>query len=165
MQTVAKAKDKIKKFRRRPSSSCHERRSSVEDDLPPPYSENPPYNPFYNDLVHNVSQSNRHSDQELDRSGYTHGQHDLDMSNVSGRRSVGARHASCDRDRVSPMYPVLPTIAPAHPPPFSSVSSVPSAVTRRHQFGRRDSFQSDNEDQAADMMANMKLPTSTSKLL
>lgn len=160
MQTVAKAKDKIKKFRRRPSSSCHERRSSVED-LPPPYSENPPYNPFYNDLVHNVSQSSRHSDQELDRS---HGGcHDLDMSNVSGgRRSVGARHASADRDRVSPMYPVLPTIPPAHPPPFSSV---PSAVTRRPQFGRRDSFQSDAEDQAAEMMANMKLPTSTSKLL
>ena len=161
MQTVAKAKDKIKKFRRRPSSSCHERRSSVDEDLPPPYSENPPYNPFYNDLVHNVSGNSRHSDQELDRSHA--GYHDMDMSNVSGRRSVGARHASADRDRVSPLYPVLhPTIPPAHPPPFSSV---PSVVTRRPQFGRRDSFQTDNEDQAADMMANMKLPTSTSKLL
>merc|ERR1719348_2128575 len=37
MQAVARAKDKIKKFRRRQSSSCHETRGSVED-LPPPYS-------------------------------------------------------------------------------------------------------------------------------
>merc|ERR1719410_3095884 len=49
MQAVAKAKDQIKKFRRRESSmSSHShgqgRRSSVGEDLPPPYSENPPFN-------------------------------------------------------------------------------------------------------------------------
>lgn len=55
MQAVSRAKDKIKRFRRRNSSmtpvvsggggggGCH-----VVDDLPPPYSENPPVNPFYN---------------------------------------------------------------------------------------------------------------------
>ena len=65
MQAVAVAKDKIKKFRPRRSSSHHDRRSSVGvDDLPPPYSENPPFNPFYNDLVHNVSQGSQPSDQE-----------------------------------------------------------------------------------------------------
>merc|ERR1719495_2225229 len=51
MQAVAVAKDKIKKFRPRRSSSHQDRRTSVGvDDLPPPYSENPPFNPFYDDL-------------------------------------------------------------------------------------------------------------------
>merc|ERR1719151_247509 len=73
MQAVARAKDKIKKFRRRQSSSCHERRGSVED-LPPPYSVAPPFNPFYNDLGHNVSQSSTRSSVpgDLDMSGYNH---------------------------------------------------------------------------------------------
>merc|ERR1719410_590630 len=139
MQAVARAKDKIKKFRRRQSSSCHERRGSVED-LPPPYSENPPFNPFYNDLGHNVSQSSTHSSVpgDLDMSGHNH---DLELS---GRRSGGGRRGGSS-DRHAPMYPVLPNIPPyssptgGDPPPFS-------VVTRRNQFGRRDSFMSDTED-------------------
>ena len=148
MQAVARAKDKIKKFRRRQSSSCHERRSSVED-LPPPYSENPPFNPFYNDLGHNVSQSSSSSvPGELDMSG-----HNPDLE-LTGRRSGGGRRGGSS-DRHSPMYPVLPHIPPyssppgGNPPPFS-------AVTRRNQFGRRDSFMSDTEDPVA-MMGNLKL--------
>ena len=148
MQAVARAKDKIKKFRRRQSSSCHERRGSVED-LPPPYSENPPFNPFYNDLVHNVSHSA--GGDAADTSSQ-----DLDLS--SGRRSVGggSRHVS---DRVSPMYPVLPNIPPyssppgGNPPPFS-------VVTRRGQFGRRDSFLSDSEQDPAAMMGDLNLTSS-----
>lgn len=149
MQAVARAKDKIKKFRRRQSSSCHERRGSAED-LPPPYSENPPFNPFYNDLGHNVSQSSTHSSVpgDLDMSGHSH---DLELS---GRRSGGGRRGG-STDRHAPMYPVLPNIPPyssptgGDPPPFS-------VVTRRNQFGRRDSFMSDTEDPGA-MMGNLRL--------
>merc|ERR1712029_611778 len=152
MQAVAKAKDKIKKFRRRASSSHEtyhqERRGSVED-LPPPYSENPPFNPFYNDLVHNVSQPGGGDAGDTSRSS-----DDL----CSGRRSVGggSRHVS---DRVSPMYPVLPNIPPyssppgGNPPPFS-------AVNRRGQFGRRDSFLLDSEQDPSSMMGDMNLTSS-----
>ena len=64
MQAVSLAKDKIKRFRRRTSStgsvlhhsnhrhSHNDRHDSNHDasDLPPPYTENPPpLNPFYND--------------------------------------------------------------------------------------------------------------------
>merc|ERR1719348_198984 len=151
MQAVAVAKDKIKKFRRRQSSSCHETRGSVED-LPPPYSENPPFNPFYNDLVHNVS---------LPAAGDTADTSSQDLDLSSGRRSVGggSRHAGVS-DRVSPMYPVLPNIPPysspppvGNPPPFS-------AVSRRGQFGRRDSFLSDSEQEPAAMMGDLSLTSS-----
>ena len=98
MQAVAKAKDKIKKFRRRPSSSCHERRGSVED-LPPPYSENPPFNPFYNDLVHSVSQSGGGpgpggdldtSQPELELSGRSHEHFLSELLKFSEDFSIGA---------------------------------------------------------------------------
>lgn len=72
MQAVARAKDKIKKFRRKTHSVSQlppspgqqlmvarrrqeeeeqqqqQQQVSYQEDLPPPYSENPPLNPFYN---------------------------------------------------------------------------------------------------------------------
>jgi len=155
MQAVAVAKDKIKKFRPRRSSSHHDRRSSVGvDDLPPPYSENPPFNPFYNDLVHNVSHGSQPSDQErlsLDRS---HQYLDLD---ISGRRSGGGGDSRFTgvSDRVSPMYPALSNIPPYSSPPVGLPPQF-SNVTRRGGFGRRDSYMSDTDDPAA-LMGNLKL--------
>merc|ERR1719411_334748 len=65
MQAVARAKDKIKRFRRRPSSmtflACQDTRDhrdshhDLHHDLPPPYSANPPLNPFSQDLPRNIS--------------------------------------------------------------------------------------------------------------
>ena len=133
MQAVAKAKDQIKKFRRRESSMSEGRRGSVED-LPPPYSENPPFNPFYNDLVHNVSNTSFHPEVETE--------------------------PGLPPDRLSPLYPVLPHIPP-YSPPHSHADNPPPPfvnVTRRTQFGRRDSFLSDTEtEQAATHLANIKL--------
>merc|ERR1719419_11488 len=59
-QSVARAKDQIKRFRRRSGSSVST--PARVQDLPPPYSENPPMNPFY---------SERHdlSGPDLDHSG------------------------------------------------------------------------------------------------
>lgn len=57
MQAVAKAKDKIKRFRRARSSTSVPTVGTV-DDLPPPYSENPPVNPFYNEYLHSVEGGN-----------------------------------------------------------------------------------------------------------
>eukprot|EP00092_Neocalanus_flemingeri_P001509 GFUD01001611.1.p1 GENE.GFUD01001611.1~~GFUD01001611.1.p1 ORF type:complete len:407 (+),score=101.73 GFUD01001611.1:160-1380(+) len=176
MQSVARAKDKIKRFRRRNSSLSRER--SVVDDLPPPYSENPPVNPFYNDLVHNVNTS-YNSDADNSR-------HSLDRSTLDDSRPLVVSppcHGQPDPHRFSPLYssnplyPVLPNI-----PPYSSgVSGGPPApadhqlwreyqipdtdtldpppfsiVTRRDPFLRRDSYFSDNED-AAEMMGNLNL--------
>ena len=153
MQTVAKAKDQIKKFRRRESSMSQSqgqgRRSSVGDDLPPPYSENPPFNPFFNDLVHNVSNTSFQSD--LERSG-------TNLELEGGHGHPGGVPA----DRLSPLYPVLPHIPPYSPPHSHGDGQTPAFVTtrvsRRSQFGRRDSFQSDTEpDLAATRLANIKL--------
>eukprot|EP00092_Neocalanus_flemingeri_P032579 GFUD01035435.1.p1 GENE.GFUD01035435.1~~GFUD01035435.1.p1 ORF type:complete len:374 (-),score=85.18 GFUD01035435.1:680-1801(-) len=176
MQSVARAKDKIKRFRRRNSSLSRER--SVVDDLPPPYSENPPVNPFYNDLVHNVNTS-YNSDADNSR-------HSLDRSTLDDSRPLVVSppcHGQPDPHRFSPLYssnplyPVLPNI-----PPYSSgVSGGPPApadhqlwreyqipdtdtldpppfsiVTRRDPFLRRDSYFSDNED-TAEMMGNLNL--------
>ena len=158
MQAVAKAKDQIKKFRRRESSLSQSqvqgRRSSVGDDLPPPYSENPPFNPFFNDLVHNVSNTSFHSD--LDRSGTN-----LDLEGGQYPGGVPA-------DRLSPLYPVLPHIPPYSPPHSQGDGQPPAFVTtrvsRRSQFGRRDSFQADTEpDQAATRLANIKLQSEQHK--
>ena len=154
MQAVAKAKDQIKKFRRRESSMSHSqgqvRRSSVGDDLPPPYSENPPFNPFFNDnVVHNVSNTSFHSD--LDRSG-------TNLELEGGGQYPGG----VPPDRLSPLYPVLPHIPPYSPPHSQGDGQPPPFVTtrvaRRSQFGRRDSAQSDSEpDLAATRLANIKL--------
>ena len=155
MQAVAKAKDQIKKFRRRESSMSQGqgqvRRSSVGDDLPPPYSENPPFNPFFNDnVVHNVSNTSFHSD--LERSGTN-----LELEGGPGHP-----------DRLSPLYPVLPHIPPYSPPHSHGDGQTPAFVTtrvsRRSQFGRRDSFQSDTEqEQAATRLANIKLQSEQHK--
>lgn len=174
MQSVARAKDKIKRFRRRNSSLSRER--SV-DDLPPPYSENPPVNPFYNDLVHNVNTSYP-SDADDSR-------HSADRSTLDDSRPLVVSppcHGQPDPHRFSPLYssnsnplyPVLPNI-----PPYSGLPGGPAApvdhqhwreyqmpntldpppfsvVTRRDPFLRRDSYFSDNED-ASDMMGNLNL--------
>merc|ERR1719300_1231820 len=171
-QSVARAKDKIKRFRRRNSSFSRER--SVAEDLPPPYSENPPVNPFYNEQVHSVHTS------DINRSRYS-----LDNSvSLDDRPLVVSPpcHNQPDPHRFSPiyssnpLYPVLPNIPPysagvgvqgvptdsvdhswreyqmpanQEPPPFS-------AVTRRDPFLRRDSYFSDNEE-ASDAMGNLHL--------
>ena len=149
MQAVAKAKDQIKKFRRRESSMSVDRRGSVED-LPPPYSENPPFNPFYNDLVHNVTNTSFHSE--------------LDMTRSPGERPGAHTEPGLSSERLSPLYPVpvLPHIPPYSPPHPHGDNPPPAflAVTRRSQFGRRESFLSDTEaDEAATLtvMANLKL--------
>merc|ERR1719225_1634848 len=46
-QAVARAKDQIKRFRRKSGSSTST--PARVQDLPPPYSENPPMNPFYSE--------------------------------------------------------------------------------------------------------------------
>ena len=159
MQAVAKAKDQIKKFRRRESSLSQSqgqvRRSSVGDDLPPPYSENPPFNPFFNDLVHNVSNTSFQSDLDITRSPQDRLGTNLELD--GGRYPGGV-----PPDRLSPLYPVLPHIPPYSPPHSHGDGQTPAFVTtrvsRRSQFGRRDSFQSDTEpDQAATRLANIKL--------
>jgi len=170
-QSVARAKDKIKRFRRRNPSLTRERST---EDLPPPYSENPPVNPFYNEQVHSVNTS------DINRSRYS-----LDNSvSLDDRPLVVSPpcHNQPDPHRFSPiyssnpLYPVLPNIPPysagvgvqgvptdsvdhswreyqmpanQEPPPFS-------AVTRRDPFLRRDSYFSDNED-ASDAMGNLHL--------
>jgi len=58
MQAVSRAKDKIKRFRRRNSSIPNVGGGHVNNDLPPPYSENPPVNPFYNQHLHAVDDHN-----------------------------------------------------------------------------------------------------------
>ena len=159
MQAVAKAKDQIKKFRRRESSmSSHShgqgRRSSVGEGLPPPYSENPPFNPFFNDnLVHNVSNTSFHSDLDITRSPQ-------DRSGTNLELDGGRYPGGVPPDRLSPLYPVLPHIPPYSPPHSHGDGQPPPFVTvsRRSQFGRRDSFLSDTEpDQAAVMLSNIKL--------
>ena len=153
MQAVAKAKDQIKKFRRRESSLGSQsrgqgRRSSVGEDLPPPYSEDPPFNPFFNDnLVHNVSNTSFHSDTNLELDG-------------------GHYPGGVPPDRLSPLYPVLPHIPPYSPPHSHGDGQPPPfvTVTRRSQFGRRDSFQSETEqEQAATRLANIKLQSEQHK--
>merc|ERR1719369_1891330 len=110
-QAVARAKDQIKRFRRRNSSVGRER--SVED-LPPPYSENPPVNPFYNDLVHTVT------------SGYPSDHDSLDDSRplvVSPPSQPATTHDPLYQHQQH-LYPLLHPIAPPYqtpdsPPPFS----------------------------------------------
>ena len=63
-QSVARAKDQIKRFRRRTSTvSSTPSRQTQDTDLPPPYSENPPLNPFYTeeqaDLDHSAIDDSR----------------------------------------------------------------------------------------------------------
>jgi len=174
MQSVARAKDKIKRFKRRNSSQSRE--NSV-NDLPPPYSENPPVNPFYNDLVHNVNSNTSYNTSDADNSRQS-----LDRSTLDDSRPLVVSppcHGQPDPHRFSPLYssnplyPVLPHIPPysgvpgANPPaaeqlwreyqmPITLDPPPFSVVTRRDPFLRRDSYFSDNED-AADMMGNLNL--------
>jgi len=159
-QAVARAKDKIKRFRRRNSSVGRERSC---EDLPPPYSENPPVNPFYNDLVHTVNTSYT-SEQD-------HSRNSLDPSALDDSRPLVVSppcHGQPDPHRFSPLYssnplyPVLPDIPPysgqVQPPPPDHHCDPPpfSMVTRRDPFLRRDSYFSDPED-ATDALGNLHL--------
>ena len=105
MQSVAVAKDKIKKIRRGQSSSRHEP-PILEDDDPPPYSENPPFNPFYNDLVHNVSAPL--DGHDMSRGSLDGSRSQLYQDQRLRRRSEGFRDAEFG---ISPVYPVLSNIS------------------------------------------------------
>jgi len=141
MRAVIQAKDKIKRFRRRNSSTTSH--PCVVDDLPPPYCENPPpVNPFYNSSSIPASMDNSHN---LDESGGVDPH--LVVSSPMGRD-----HTSCPQ-----MYPVLPNIPPyqggiavppyqhiqqSSPPPFNAVPP----RTSMDRFHRRNSYFSDTEE-------------------
>lgn len=160
-QSVARAKDQIKRFRRRSGSSVST--PGRVQDLPPPYSENPPMNPFY---------SERHdlSGPDLDHSG-------LDDSRplvVSPPSQPAATH-----DPLYPhqqhLYPLLHPIAPPYqtpdsPPPFSLLPQQPHPHPflgsrqevvnpgSRPFLRREDSYLSDGEaSEAVAGLANLHL--------
>merc|ERR1719192_2365067 len=116
-QSVARAKDQIKRFRRRSGSSAST--PGRVQDLPPPYSENPPVNPFYSER-HDVS------GQDLDHSG-------LDDSRplvVSPPSQPAATHDPLYQHQQQHLYPLLHPIAPPYqtpdsPPPFSLLPQQP----------------------------------------
>ena len=99
---LCRAKDKIKRFRRRRASTLSAATPDhTADDLPPPYSENPPVNPFYNEYLHAVDSSNPYStpnstvnsaNVSTNEASFTHG----------GRMSLDARPQS---NLVSPVVP------------------------------------------------------------
>merc|ERR1719481_1556103 len=153
-QAVARAKDKIKRFRRRNSSVAHASRESPphctvppspHPDLPPPYSENPPVNPFYNDIPRNISTSELTLGLELPPGG----------PESPSRLSPSLYGRAMPHH---PSYPLLPNIPPysqqmnplggqcllpAEPPAFHSVAGEHPSVGVR---GRRDSYFSDTEE-------------------
>jgi len=162
-QSVARAKDQIKRFRRRSGSSVST--PGRVQDLPPPYSENPPMNPFY---------SERHdlSGPDLDHSG-------LDDSRplvVSPPSQPAATHDPLYQHQQH-LYPLLHPIAPPYqtpdsPPPFSLLPQQPhphpflgsrqEVVTpgsgSRPFLRREDSYLSDGEaSEAVAGLANLHL--------
>merc|ERR1719341_1733318 len=161
LQSVARAKDQIKRFRRRSGSSVST--PGRVQDLPPPYSENPPMNPFY---------SERHdlSGPDLDHSG-------LDDSRplvVSPPSQPAATHDPLYQHQQH-LYPLLHPIAPPYqtpdsPPPFSLLPQQPhphpflgsrqEVVTpgSRPFLRREDSYLSDGEaSEAVAGLANLHL--------
>lgn len=158
MQSVARAKDKIKRYKRRTSSlACPPDMSPTcpgqVDDLPPPYSENPPLNPFYNDLPHTVNSSSDQSFQLFDQSLTDYSR--LSPQGVNRENRTSPCYSRQPSSQYNSSYPVLPNIPPYQvnplggqlhhlpprdPPPFSNVSG------GRRDMTRRDSFYSDNED-------------------
>jgi len=137
MRAVLQAKDKIKRFRRRNSSTASH--PCVVDDLPPPYCENPPpINPFYSSLP-----MSSESTQAVDDSGGV----------VSGGLAVSS--PICPDQT---MYPVLPNIPPyqqiQHSIPHSFSSIQPRS--RTDHFYRRDSYLSDTED-ISEAVGNLNL--------
>lgn len=145
-QSVARAKDQIKRFRRRTTSSSAPCRQPPED-LPPPYSENPPLNPYYSDLHQDTS------DLSLDHSSSLDDSRPLVVSPPS--HSSGLH--SGDPLYQSHLYPLLHPIIPPYqthhqsepPPPFTQ-----HVTSTTHPFLRReDSYLSDGE--ASDAVAGL----------
>jgi len=136
MQAVARAKDKIKRFRRRRASTLSAATPDhTADDLPPPYSENPPVNPFYNEYLHAVDSSNPYStpnstvnsaNVSTNEASFTHG----------GRMSLDARPQS---NLVSPVVP--PSSYPGHHLPFSPPADHPPLYRLDQDAPRRTSYQ------------------------
>lgn len=180
MQSVAVAKDKIKRFRRRPSSmTSHDPpycpgsgQEEPHNDLPPPYSENPPLNPFYNDLPRNISSGtvdlswSQHSldNQDLNDSGRplaVSPQQDPDQqARLSPLYPGGGGRRSQSHPPHHPQYPVLPNIPPYEyghqviSPLGGQVVHLPSDPPPFSSVGggggrgrgRRDSYFSDTDD-------------------
>jgi len=154
-QSVARAKDQIKRFRRRTTSSSGPH-TQLTEDLPPPYSENPPMNPYYSDLHHDTS------DHSLDHTGLDDSR-PLVVSPPS--HPTSAQHPG-DPLYQSHLYPLLHPIIPPYqshhhhsqqpgdpPPPFQHVTPT------SHPFLRReDSYLSDGEaSEALTGLANLHL--------
>lgn len=149
-QSVARAKAQIQRFRRRPTSSPGLGRRPSED-LPPPYSENPPINPNYSDLHLDTS-----GDHSLDHSSSLDDSRPLVVSPPSHAPPLNLN----DPLYQSHLYPLLHPIAPPYPshhqqpgdlpPPFHQHVVIPSS----HPFLRReDSYLSDGE--ASDAVAGL----------
>ena len=160
-QSVARAKDQIKRFRRRTSTvSSTPSRQTQDTDLPPPYSENPPLNPFYTEEQADLDHSAIDDSRPLVVSPPAHPSH---------------QHAPQDPFYHAHLYPLLHPIVPPYqgvpagdPPPFTPTSHPflhrPEARphtpggrredTTSHPFLRReDSYLSDGE--AADAAAGL----------
>lgn len=208
MQAVARAKDKIKKFRRKtlsvsqlppsPAQMAGLGRNSrdvggrggsleeVDDDLPPPYSENPPVNPFYNepsfDLTGGLQQhtSSLHYPHHR-RTGHSfdHRRSDpvgdaaLYSPSAGGRVPEQSLSVSVSTPGPfhllshSPLYPVRLDGGPgfgqdtATPPyqvhdPFGHVTQRRPDVGRDHLAARRSSCYSDAED-VTDAISSLNL--------
>jgi hypothetical protein len=173
MQAVSKAKDKIKRFRRRNSSTgsvLHhhhhgDRHSSCDphdSDLPPPYTENPPpVNPFYNDVGGGRGNRSRSFDYEYHR--------DEVSATVS---PVLPSHATVSAPQYSPLghpplYPVLNSpdqhmyqnnIPPYSPPPEGNGGAphTPHSTAGSHVNSRRPTYRntSPNTEMSSHMVGS-----------
>merc|ERR1719239_2070770 len=133
-QSVARAKDQIKRFRRRSGSSVST--PGRVQDLPPPYSENPPMNPFY---------SERH-----DLSGP-----DLDHSGLDDSRPLVISPPYQTPDSPPP-FSLLPQ--QPHPHPFLGSRQEVVSPGSRPFLRREDSYLSDGEaSEAVAGLANLHL--------
>jgi len=175
MLAVSRAKDKIKRFRRRQSSLAPREASpnctlpeSTHQDLPPPYSENPPVNPFYNDTPRNISTSSLNLgigglEPPCGPDSPAEGPR-LSPSLYPGHGHGGRRYSP---HQVS--YPLLPNIPPysqqvnplggqmvlpSEPPAFHSISGDHGNVNARR---RRDSYFSDVEDGGGQQHLNVSM--------
>jgi hypothetical protein len=156
---VARAKDQIKRFRRRPGGSASTgsvRPALGQEDLPPPYSENPPLNPFYSEPPEHHSDTDHCS--ALDDS----------RPLVVSPPSQPALHQHPDPlYQATHLYPLLHPIVPPYrpsqpsPPPFSQLVT-PTAHPflgpgpyREERLRREDSYLSDGEAAEAEAAAGL----------
>lgn len=154
MQAVAKAKEKIKRFRRRRSSVRAP--SPVGDDLPPPYSENPPVNPFYNEYMHSVDTPNQSFNTTYER-GDSPGEARLVASPplLVPAHGYSQHYSPLDHP---PLYPVAQD-APGYQestPPYQPADQFSNVTRRRREPPRRNSYFSDAED-VTEAISNINL--------